>query len=64
MLNSEYPQIITDEWITENGGYRDKFQILTRLSEELDSALQHYEWLRPKKVDADFKKIYSSLWQY
>ncbi len=49
-------QQTVDTWITEHGGYWEKFQILARLSEELgeiSSALQRIEGLRPRKTEVD-----------
>ncbi len=49
-------QTVVDSWITEHGGYWDKFQILARLTEELGemaSALQRTEGLRPRKTEVD-----------
>ncbi len=49
-------QAAVDSWITEHGGYWDKFQILARLTEELGemaSALQRSEGLRPRKTEVD-----------
>jgi NTP pyrophosphatase (non-canonical NTP hydrolase) len=56
-LNLSELQETVDGWIRHSaGGYRDKFQILARLTEELGevaSALQRQEGLRPRKVEAD-----------
>lgn len=49
-------QTAVDRWITEHGGYWDKFQILARLTEEVgevSSALQRVEGLRPRKTEVD-----------
>ncbi len=49
-------QSTVDQWIQQNTGYWDKFQILARLTEELGevaSALQRQEGLRPRKVTVD-----------
>lgn len=49
-------QTKVDEWIRQNGGYWDKFQILARLTEELGevaSALQRQEGLRPRKIETN-----------
>jgi len=51
-------QQAVDRWITDHGGYWDKFQILARLSEELGeiaSALQRLEGLRPRKTEVDLE---------
>ena len=57
-MNLQQLQSSVDLWITEHGGYWDKFQILARLSEELgeiSAALQRNEGLRPRKVDTDLE---------
>ena len=55
-MNLDEMQKLVDGWITEHGGYWDKFQILARLTEELGemaSALQRIEGLRPRKTEVD-----------
>jgi NTP pyrophosphatase (non-canonical NTP hydrolase) len=51
-------QATVDGWISEHGGYWDKFQIMARLTEELGemaSALQRTEGLRPRKTEVDLE---------
>ena len=55
-MNLDQLQQTVDAWITEHGGYWDKFQILARLAEELgeiSSATQRIEGLRPRKTEVD-----------
>lgn len=45
-----------DQWIGEIGGYWDRFQILSRMTEELGeiaAALQREEGLRPRPSNTD-----------
>jgi NTP pyrophosphatase (non-canonical NTP hydrolase) len=57
-MTLEELQATVDGWITEHGGYWDRFQIMARLAEELGevaSALQRTEGLRPHKTEVDLE---------
>jgi NTP pyrophosphatase (non-canonical NTP hydrolase) len=57
-------QVIVDKWIKDTGGYWDKFQILTQLTEELGEvarALQREAGLRPRKSESDLESEVGDL---
>jgi NTP pyrophosphatase (non-canonical NTP hydrolase) len=51
-------QTTVDQWIRRNDDYWDQFQILARLTEEVEeiaAVLQRREGLRPRKVEVDLE---------
>ena len=57
-------QSAVDQWISEIGGYWDKFQILAQLTEELGevaSALQRLAGLRPRKIEVNLEEEVGDL---
>ena len=47
-----------DQWIVQNGGYWNEFQILARLTEELGEvagALERQAGLRPRRAEVDLE---------